>query len=1261
MTRAEYYEAGALEPYQVNEYRYDAVGNLIWMSNDNVRLAYVYDDLDQRTQIDMWTPTWGATRTLQLDRDPLSGDLTHLDGPGAYMVDYEYDPLNRLATVIGPEGEEVAYEYDLGGRKIETRYPDGTLAGFEYDLTNNLTGLTYLLFSGETISYTYTYDERGNVLDEMDEGEVVEYDYDEVGRVVSTTNELQGQTTYSYDPVGNRLSAQNAVSNTGFVYDDHGRLLQAGDDTYTVNEMGARTQAQLSGLQESAATSLNRAAWGAAPPDLRGPMGPDAVTLNYQYDNDMRLLRVEPGITFLYDPLGNVIGTLDDEGNYRYFLRDGEDIYLELDHNGDVLAQYVIGADGVVSMWQDGGRYFFLYDGRGRVRRVLDLFSGQVVVRYGTDLNDMGSGPYYLYNPIRIHGAWWFPYVGLALFGDGVFWDYRSGVFLVKAWPWLYWPFGPFHPWRPIFRFWPWPWPWARPWGWPWPRPWPWLWPWPGAWVRPWVIWPFWPWGLRPWWPWWYWRAWWGWHWWGHWWCWHPWWWWTKWWWWPWWHPWWWWGYWWFPWWWWSPCWWWPGYWWWWNWWWWPWWWGGWYWWCWWWWWPWWWPGWFWWWPWRWPPVYAHGPPEVGDAPDPLYPSYRLNWGAVHGNWWYEWLGTWRDGEWDSEQVDADAYDDGVTVDLGNGTLTFEPTVAYPWSARYGPWGPLNVHGWADWNSDGDWDDAGEFITNWSGYPGDGVWPAGQSSLNVVWPFSVPASAFGADDVAELWLRFRLDYAHNLESPRGYTRFGEVEDHLLTVVRPHAPDWDGQIVGHLDASLVITYTRVVSDVQVSFAPVLALTPTWSVVGSGSQLSLDHAPFAPGQHYTVSLSSGVTYTGTGLVMPDDFGFDVSAVAPDDVIISGPTVGGTGQGYRFDADVSPLTTTLPVTYTWQATGQSDVVASQVGVLSHAVTYTWSTTGTQTITLMVENAIDTVSATHQIYISTTVPPGEVTISGPSTGEPGQSYTFVAEVGPDTTTPPIAYTWQASGQTDVLTSTDALSHSVSYVWPTTGVQTITVTAANVMGAVSSTHYITISLPPPVPPDDVTISGSDTGYTDQSYTFVAGVSPLTTTLPLTYTWQASGQTDVVTSASALSHSVSYVWSTGGVQTITVTAQNAAGAVSDTHQINISAVPPVPPEDVTIVGPVTGEMNATCYFTATATSPTGTVSLPLTFYWQATGQAPVMHANDVSVSDVVTFAWSTTGSKTITVTVTGIGGQASNTHSIDIVAFNVYLPLLLRR
>ena len=82
---------------------------------------------------------------------------------------------------------------------------------------------------------------------------------------------------------------------------------------------------------------------------------------------------------------------------------------------------------------------------------------------------------------------------------------------------------------------------------------------------------------------------------------------------------------------------------------------------------------------------------------------------------------------------------------------------------------------------------------------------------------------------------------------------------------------------------------------------------------------------------------------------------------------------------------------------------------------------------------------------------------LGGPLSGTVGQEYRFTATAGPPTATLPVTYTWLASGQSAVVTTTNALSHTVAFTWTTAGVKTITVTAANCGGAVSRTHTITL------------------------------------------------------------------------------------------------------------------------------------------------------------------------------------------------------------
>jgi N-acetylneuraminic acid mutarotase len=90
------------------------------------------------------------------------------------------------------------------------------------------------------------------------------------------------------------------------------------------------------------------------------------------------------------------------------------------------------------------------------------------------------------------------------------------------------------------------------------------------------------------------------------------------------------------------------------------------------------------------------------------------------------------------------------------------------------------------------------------------------------------------------------------------------------------------------------------------------------------------------------------------------------------------------------------------------------------------------------------------------------------------------------------------------------------------------------------------------IPPDKVTISGPGEGMVNKSYSFTANVIPITTSLPLTYTWQASGQVPITYTA-GLTDTISFTWDVTGTQVITVTANNQFGLVTDNQMIMITA------------------------------------------------------------------------------------------------------------
>ncbi len=101
------------------------------------------------------------------------------------------------------------------------------------------------------------------------------------------------------------------------------------------------------------------------------------------------------------------------------------------------------------------------------------------------------------------------------------------------------------------------------------------------------------------------------------------------------------------------------------------------------------------------------------------------------------------------------------------------------------------------------------------------------------------------------------------------------------------------------------------------------------------------------------------------------------------------------------------------------------------------------------------------------------------------------------------------------------------------------------------------------------------------------------------------------------------------------------------------------PIEVLLTGPGVGQRNVPCTFTAAVTPLT--VTLPLTFTWEATGQDTVVHTVEDSYTDTVSYTWSLTGAYALTVTVSNPEGSANAYRTILIdPEYQVYLPLVLR-
>ncbi|MDB9518154.1 hypothetical protein PN466_14480 [Roseofilum reptotaenium CS-1145] len=325
------------------EFEYDELGYLLWRKDpDGKVISYEYDDI---------------------------GNIIKVETP-ASVVEYEYDSWNRLQKVV--EGtEETSYRYDEVGNLIETIFPNGTVETREYDELYRLTNVRVVDSDDALLSeFKYELNEAGHrtqVTEKVRQPDgslserTVEYEYDELYRLIEAAV-LGGETiTYRYDEVGNRISA----GEISYVYDDNDRLIQEKQGSEVVVEYKYDDNGNLLSRTEG------------------------NETVNYIWDDRNRLIAVEENgeiVEFEYDD-DNIRVSQTVGGEKTSFLLDKNRPYdqvLAEFVDGEEVASYVYGLD-LISQDRNGVDSFYFVDGLGSTRGLTDG-SGEVTDAYWYDV-----------------------------------------------------------------------------------------------------------------------------------------------------------------------------------------------------------------------------------------------------------------------------------------------------------------------------------------------------------------------------------------------------------------------------------------------------------------------------------------------------------------------------------------------------------------------------------------------------------------------------------------------------------------------------------------------------------------------------------------------------------------------------------------------------------------------------------------------------------------------------------------------------------
>jgi RHS repeat-associated protein len=314
--------------------------------------------------------------------------------PGKYS--YTYDRANQLTHVTDNSGTPYTTNdsYDAAGRMVARIGGNFAISAFAYDAAGQMTDVLHMkTFNLANQRLTYTYDRVGNrkTLLELD-GSRTTWTYDATYRL--TNEDRSGtsphNTTHTYDPVGNRTQENAGGSVTNFQYDAANQLVQREDPEENIYEFSYDQAGNMTTYDS----------------------GTSPTTRQYTWDNDNRLVKVEPyggtPTTMTYNADGLRVGVHGNLGGNIKYVWDGQNVLHEMDGSTPVAA-YTYKPD----MYGDllARRYitttmFYNYDALGSTIGLTDdaknLVDTYIYKAYGELIAETGGN----YNPYRWVGRY---------------------------------------------------------------------------------------------------------------------------------------------------------------------------------------------------------------------------------------------------------------------------------------------------------------------------------------------------------------------------------------------------------------------------------------------------------------------------------------------------------------------------------------------------------------------------------------------------------------------------------------------------------------------------------------------------------------------------------------------------------------------------------------------------------------------------------------------------------------------------------------
>lgn len=362
-------------------FTYDANNNLT--SHTNARGytdTFTYDAAGNLTGITR--PGGVATTIARSAANPAL--VTSVTDPRGKTTSFEHDAAGNVTKVTAPGGGITTLTYDVSGRVTESVDPRGNAAGgvpsdykrlFGYDAANHLVSQTDPL--GNVTQWVYAADGRLTSTTDPKNRQTT-YAYDLAHRLLSVTAPDSTLTAYSYDAVGNLTNRTDAkLHATSYTYDNANRLTRTTSPLGKQWTYGYDATSNLTSMVDARGNST------ADPNDFKTIYSYDVANrlnsidysdatpdVTYSYDADSNRTQMNDGFgaeTYAYDDLDRLTGITRGANSFAYAY-DASSNVTSRSYPGSPSISYSYDDDSRLSSVTSGGATTgYSYDAGGHL------------------------------------------------------------------------------------------------------------------------------------------------------------------------------------------------------------------------------------------------------------------------------------------------------------------------------------------------------------------------------------------------------------------------------------------------------------------------------------------------------------------------------------------------------------------------------------------------------------------------------------------------------------------------------------------------------------------------------------------------------------------------------------------------------------------------------------------------------------------------------------------------------------------------------